>query len=349
MANTTEIEVKEPDKIEISGLRKLNFTELASMLHGLLFAYEKVFMNMYGNDVRELYPYLIDELAHVLHEGENPVIDTNKSLEENIERIIHFISNEEYLMDIGWEKTDDDKYIFKIGACTFAKSGVHDILKLKEGICPFGIIIAACITELNTDRYVRITDCEFDEEGSKTYMESIEGDLSGEGELQGDISSTEDLIFQDAHFKSPLDEMDLRILKELRRNARISNVNIAKILGTTESTVRRRFDSLLERGIIKGFTALLNYPPDDRFLRAFLGIKVKPTHIDAISSILSKMKETCSVYKTLGKYNLICEAIFNDRSKFQEFFDKLQYMEGIVEVHYSIGSSAPKPCPWYGF
>ena len=71
--------------------------------------------------------------------------------------------------------------------------------------------------------------------------------------------------------------------------------------------------------------------------------------METVVSKLSNLKETCSVYKAIGRHNVICEVLFSNREKFQEFIDELQYMQGVLELDYSIGSAAPKPCPWYGF
>jgi Lrp/AsnC family leucine-responsive transcriptional regulator len=352
MADNVESATKFQDVFEIGKLRKLSFAELASMLHGLLFAYEKVFINLHGDDARQLYPYIIEELAHLFHVGEDPIIDKRKSLEENIERVLFFISNEEYVEDIQFEKVEENRYLFKIGACTFAKSGVHDILKVKEGICPFALVVASCLTELSPNKYVKIGRTEFDEDGSKTYLEltAEEGEHRDKQTLRpGPLSDMDNGIFTVPAKKSPLDEMDMRIVKELRRDSRQSNVDIAKMIGTTESTVRRRINSLRSRGIIRSFTTLLRYAPGETILRAFIGIRADPKFIDGLAARLSSAKETCSVYRSIGKHNLICETIFINRAKFQEFIDEFQYVEGVIELEYSIASSAPKPCPWYGF
>lgn len=345
-------ELREMKEIEVNGkpdVRKLTFTELASMLHGLLFAYEKVFINLYGDDARQLYPYIIDELSCILHGGDNPVIDEEKSLEENIERFIEFISNEEYLKDISLER-DDGRYVFKVGSCTFAKSGVHEILKVKEGVCPFGLMMASLITELTPDTCARITKSEFDETGSKVSFEMVNvGEDDGDDGLMRVDAGMEDDMLPSQSVKPPMDEFDLKLIRELRRDGRQSNVDIARVLKVTESTVRRRINSLIDRGIIKGFTALLNYAPGESFLRAFIGIKVRPAQMESVLTHLVEMKEICSVYKTIGRYNLMCEVISTSRDKFQQLIDTLQYMEGVDEMEYSIGSSSPKPCPWYGF
>jgi DNA-binding Lrp family transcriptional regulator len=357
MEGKASLETKQSIINGVNGPRKLTFAELASMLHALLFAYEKVFMNLYRDEAHELYPYFIEELSHVLQNGEDPIIDPEKTLEENMDRVLFFISNEEYLKEVSLEKLSEGRYEFKVGKCTFAKSGVHDILKIKEGICPFALIMTACLTELTSNGYAKISKCEFDDDGSKAIIEthSIEDlggrDVNGEASVyvKTQLPKIDEELMYGPTSGPELDELDLRIIRELRRDGRQSNVEIAKLLGSTESTIRRRISSLTERGIIRGFTIILRQIPGEAHLRVFLGLKANPKFINEISEKLAGLKETCSVYKSIGRHNLTCELLFSDRIKFQEFIDDLQYTEGVEEVDYSIASSAAKPCPWFGF
>jgi len=322
--------------------------ELASLMHGLLFAYQKVFINIYGNDARELFPYIMEELSNVLHTGDDPIIDPGKTFDENMDRCLSFISNEEFLKDITLTKKGDNRYLFEIGECSFGESGIHELLKMEGGICPFALFVASCLTELNPNESVNISPSDFDEKGSKTYLDTIPVE-EGKEEVWVAPLQIEEELFPPMSFKAPIDDLDMKIIKELRKDGRRSNVEIAKALNSSESTVRRRISLLYDRGIIKGFTTLLRYDPKGTLTRAFVSIKVEPPYMDKISKDLSVMKETCSVYKTIGKHNLVCELIFSDSAKLQEFIDKLQYTEGVLDLAYYLASSAPKPCPWYGF
>jgi DNA-binding Lrp family transcriptional regulator len=349
VAMRTGSDSKEMEKGKNDEVRLVTYPELASMMHGLLFAYQKVFINLFGNDSRKLYPYIMEELSHVLVEGENPIIDSKRSLDENVKRCISFISNEEFLKDLKFEQVGENRYMFEVGECSFGTSGVHEILKIKEGICPFALMMATCLSELNPQGYVTLNPSEFDTKGSKTYMETVpmeEGRSEFPMELTGQVR---DELLSNIRFRTPIDELDMRIIRELRGNGRKPNVDIAKALDTSESTVRRRVNLLLERGIIKGFTTMLSYDPKGSVSRAFVSIKVEPAFMDEISKYLSRMKETCSVYKTIGKHNLVAELVFGNSALLQEFIDGLQYMEGVTDVEFYLASSAPKPCPWYGF
>lgn len=349
MANKNKSQMEKVKRNLGECARIATYPEMASLMHGLLFAYQKVFINLYGNDARQLYPYIMEELSNILHTGDDPIIDTNKSIEENVDRCISFLSNEEVLKGLKFTKTDGNGYIFEVGECSFGSSGVHEILKMEGGICPFALVVATCLTELSPNEFVNINASNFDEKGSKTHLEMVAIEKDREEEGFKAPTKVEDELFPTLMFKTPIDELDLKILKELRKDGRKPNVEIAKALNSSESTVRRRIGLLLERGIIKGFTTLLHFDPKGTYTRAFVSLKVDPTNMDNLSEKLSNRTEACSVYKTIGKHNLICEFIFGDSAKLQEFIDELQYSKGVVELDYYLTSSAPKPCPWFGF
>jgi|SRR5271157_3262373 len=60
------------------------------------------------------------------------------------------------------------------------------------------------------------------------------------------------LRFQD------VDELDDAIIRELKKNSRASNVEIAKSVGLTEGAVRRRIQQLVDSGAIRRFTVELS-------------------------------------------------------------------------------------------
>jgi Lrp/AsnC family transcriptional regulator for asnA, asnC and gidA len=329
--------------------RKASRIELAGLMHGMLFAYQKVFKNLYGDDASKLYPYIAEEISNVLHSGDDPIIDPSKGRDENIQRCMAFISNDENLKDVSLSKVDDGKYVFEVGECSFGSSGMHDILKTEGVICPFALFAASCLTDLTGNGYIKIGMSDFDDKGSRTALEMVSLEERRQDEAVRSLQQFDDELYPSMQFKALVDDLDLKIIRELRKDGRKSNVEIANALDSSESTVRRRIGLLLDRGVIKGFTTLLHYDMKDRLTRAFINLKVDPTNIENLTKKLSSMKETCSVYKTIGTHNLVCELIISDNAKFQEFMDELQYHEGVKEMAYHIVSSSPKPCPWYGF
>jgi hypothetical protein len=157
---------------EMKDLKKMTAGELGSMLHALLFAYEKVFLKFFGKEeAKKLFSYLIEELIPILYNEKNLVIDKNLSIEENMERLKYFLSNEAFIKGLKIEKVDDKKFVVDIEDCEFAKEGIHEILNMEGGSCPYALIAAAVLTSVEgAEQYIQIGESDFTELGSKTYL-----------------------------------------------------------------------------------------------------------------------------------------------------------------------------------
>lgn len=58
---------------------------------------------------------------------------------------------------------------------------------------------------------------------------------------------------------SPLDDVDKRILHVLQRNARTNVTDIANEVGVSGNTVRNRIERLEDSGVLRGYSADINY------------------------------------------------------------------------------------------
>jgi Lrp/AsnC family leucine-responsive transcriptional regulator len=71
-----------------------------------------------------------------------------------------------------------------------------------------------------------------------------------------------------------IDEKDQRILALLQQDGRMTNVEIAKAVELTPSATLERVRKLEERGVIKGYMALLDPHAFDLGLMAFIFVRV---------------------------------------------------------------------------
>lgn len=155
-------------------LRPISHPETAALLHGILFAYEKVVAELYKGKHKILFPYIIEDMTKVLASQDLAVVDPKFNLEENMEGLRAFLSNDELLKGIIFRKLDEDKYEFEIEECSFALAGVHDILKLHGGVCPFALAVAAILSSVMKEgRYLDLTDSEYSDKGSKTVLKIV--------------------------------------------------------------------------------------------------------------------------------------------------------------------------------
>ncbi|MBI4337132.1 MAG: Lrp/AsnC family transcriptional regulator [Chloroflexi bacterium] len=105
-----------------------------------------------------------------------------------------------------------------------------------------------------------------------------------------------------------MDELDRKIIGILQENGRASNARIAREVGVSEGTVRRRLKRLVQDGIIKVIAmpdpARLGYATE-----AIVGVQVDPDKIDTVANALSSLKECQWVSVTTGAFDVFAWAI----------------------------------------
>lgn len=74
-----------------------------------------------------------------------------------------------------------------------------------------------------------------------------------------------------------LDEIDLAIVRALRRDARLSIRSLAELIHVSRSTAHERVNRLLERGVISGFSAVVDPAQAGLSVRALLVIDTGAT------------------------------------------------------------------------
>ena len=104
-----------------------------------------------------------------------------------------------------------------------------------------------------------------------------------------------------------MDTLDRKIIALLESNGRASNARIARDVGVSEGTVRRRLKRLIQDKIIN-VVAL----PDPGKLgynsEAIIGVQVDPDQIDAVAEQLSALQHTRWVAVTTGTYDVFAWA-----------------------------------------
>jgi len=84
-----------------------------------------------------------------------------------------------------------------------------------------------------------------------------------------------------------IDDKDQRILEFLQENARVTNVELARAVELTPSATLERVRKLEERGLIKGYMALLDPRALDLGLVAFIFVRV-----DDMNDVLGQADKT---------------------------------------------------------
>lgn len=87
------------------------------------------------------------------------------------------------------------------------------------------------------------------------------------------------------------DALDRRILKELVRDARITNNQLADRVGLTPSPCLRRLRRMEETKIIRGYTALVDPAVEGWTMAAMVVVKLSRQHEDEITMFEAAIRE----------------------------------------------------------
>jgi len=146
----------------------------------------------------------------------------------------------------------------------------------------------------------------------------------------------------------PIDEIDIRILSILRENSKQTNLEIANRLQTSEATIRRRINTLIQKGIIHGFSVYIDYSLIENSVKAYIHLKVDSGLLEKIVKKIKKHKRVIALYRVTGEYDLLCVTLFVNMTELQEFIDKYLKIKGIKHCDTQIVMSAHKGVPWTG-
>ena len=126
-----------------------------------------------------------------------------------------------------------------------------------------------------------------------------------------------------------LDKTDMKILKNLMVNSRISSRQLALNLGMSTVTVLSRIKKLEKEKIIKGYTAIIDHEKLGYDLTAIIEIIAKKNKIIDIEEELAKMDNVCGVYDITGNTDTIVIAKFKERNELSKFVKGLSAISDI--------------------
>jgi DNA-binding Lrp family transcriptional regulator len=127
-----------------------------------------------------------------------------------------------------------------------------------------------------------------------------------------------------------LDEIDLRILGSILKDARKSYRKIADDINVSPPTVLSRVQKLEKRRIIKSYSAVLDHEKLGYDLTAVIEVTAVKGKITEVQKHISKFPNVCAVYDITGLTDMIIVAKFRNREELSNFVKKdmsLSYIE----------------------
>lgn len=136
-----------------------------------------------------------------------------------------------------------------------------------------------------------------------------------------------------------LDAIDRRILDQLQRDGRLTNLELAERVGLSPSPCLRRVRILEEAGVIEGYAAKVNRRKVGLGLTIFIAMNLErhsDVEADKFRDIITVMPEVIACYITSGEYDLLLQVVVEDLEEYREFsLNRLLKMPGVKDIRSS--------------
>lgn len=128
-----------------------------------------------------------------------------------------------------------------------------------------------------------------------------------------------------------LDKTDINILNQLLQNSRTSTTQIAKQIDISNVATQQRISKLEKAGIIKGYTAKLDYRALGYKTIAYLGIFLeKAKYYEKVIAQLNKLPLISEAHFTTGTYSIFAKIHAKDNMHLMEVLNQqIQSIDGI--------------------
>lgn len=127
-----------------------------------------------------------------------------------------------------------------------------------------------------------------------------------------------------------MDDIDQRMIAELRRDGRASLSELAERMDLSRATVRARLERLTAKGEIAGFTVVTRADVTSAPVRGLMMIGIEGRGGEKIMARLTGLPAVMAVHSTNGKWDLIVELATQTLLELDEVIHRIRNIEGVM-------------------
>ena len=120
-----------------------------------------------------------------------------------------------------------------------------------------------------------------------------------------------------------IDQIDQMILEALQRDARMSQKELAALVGLSSPSVAERVRRLEERGVIRGFTVDIDPKALGYALQAIVRIKPLPGKLHIVQQLLDSIPEFTECDRVTGDDCFVARLQVRDIEQLDQILDRI--------------------------
>ena len=137
-----------------------------------------------------------------------------------------------------------------------------------------------------------------------------------------------------------LDQIDIRILRELSRNGRITSIDLSNRIGLSPSPTTRRVRRLEGAGVISGYSARIDEVALGFDVSVFVSVRLDRQVDDALATFeraIAAFPEVVDCWLMTGDRDYLLRVVTENMREFERFLvGKLTKVDGVASIQSSI-------------
>lgn len=143
-----------------------------------------------------------------------------------------------------------------------------------------------------------------------------------------------------------IDAIDRKIIAALQSDGRMTAQELAVRVGLSPSPCARRVRLLEERGVITGYTAVIDQDQVDLPISVFASIKLerqREEELERFNAAISRWPEVVDCYLMTGQRDYLLRIVVRDLHAYDRFLkEKLTRLDGVASIESSFALSQIK-------
>ncbi|MBJ85934.1 MAG: ArsR family transcriptional regulator [Pelagibacterales bacterium] len=133
-----------------------------------------------------------------------------------------------------------------------------------------------------------------------------------------------------------MDYIEYKLLNSLQKNARLTNLELAKQVGLSASPCLRRVKSLEESGVITGYSAIINQNKVHLSVNVFVQVSLErqsEERLQVFEEKIMEYREVMEAYLMTGEADYLLRIVVKDLQAYEKFLkDNLTKIKGIASI-----------------
>lgn len=136
-----------------------------------------------------------------------------------------------------------------------------------------------------------------------------------------------------------IDDADLRILRALRQDGRMTNAALAEAVGLSQSACLRRLRLLERSGVIRGYTAIIDEPDARETVTVIVQITLDrqtEEHLSRFETSVRRLPEVRECYLMTGMSDYLLRVEVRDAADYERVHkEQLSRLPGVQRIQSS--------------